>query len=303
MSLCLKKRRRILSRACRFRPSLARSFSPEADIARHLPILPRVGFVADLAHAGRACSRLGSPANGRVALILANYPNRDAASSARRRARSRNRAARLLRSTLCDGRLRRQPGRQHGAGPMPACLVARPTTIPSPPPGEGWVRGRWQDASAGLMGRPPPHPGPPHRRGEGDNSGGLWPLTRTFLEPCCVRRRDPFSRAGVIRRSPRSVRRPTRVPPARVHGRHTSRAEPPERATTSIFRRRASTTTDHGAADGVPACYGCLRRRSPRTPFRKSIFGKHGHSNGSPASACADRTVIPKVRARRFHML
>ncbi len=67
---------RILSRAVSFKAPLGRDPETEIDLVGYRPVADRVAFVADLA---RNWVRLRSkpPAERRVALILANYPNRD----------------------------------------------------------------------------------------------------------------------------------------------------------------------------------------------------------------------------------
>jgi len=67
---------RILSRAVSFKAPLARDPETEADLVGYRPVADRVAFVADLAR-NWARLRVRSPAERRVALILANYPNRD----------------------------------------------------------------------------------------------------------------------------------------------------------------------------------------------------------------------------------
>jgi len=67
---------RILSRAVSFKAPLGRDPETEADLVGYQPVADRVAFVADLA---RNWTRLrAKPAEERrIALILANYPNRD----------------------------------------------------------------------------------------------------------------------------------------------------------------------------------------------------------------------------------
>jgi cobaltochelatase CobN len=67
---------RILSRAVSFKAPLARDPETEADLVTYRPVADRIAFVADLA---RNWVRLRAKPAGerRVALILANYPNRD----------------------------------------------------------------------------------------------------------------------------------------------------------------------------------------------------------------------------------
>ena len=67
---------RILSRAVSFKAPLGRDAETEADLVGYRPVADRIAFVADLA---RNWARLRDrpPAERRVALILANYPNRD----------------------------------------------------------------------------------------------------------------------------------------------------------------------------------------------------------------------------------
>jgi cobaltochelatase CobN len=67
---------RVLSRAVSFKAPLGRDSETEADLVGYRPVADRVAFVADLA---RNWVRLHGkpPAERRVAIILANYPNRD----------------------------------------------------------------------------------------------------------------------------------------------------------------------------------------------------------------------------------
>jgi cobaltochelatase CobN len=67
---------RILSRAVSFKAPLGRDPETEADLVGYRPVADRIAFVADLA---RNWARLQGkpPGERRVALILANYPNRD----------------------------------------------------------------------------------------------------------------------------------------------------------------------------------------------------------------------------------
>jgi len=67
---------RILARAIAFKDSARRDAATEADIVAHVPVADRVAFTAKLA---AAWCRLRRKAAGerRVAIVLANYPNRD----------------------------------------------------------------------------------------------------------------------------------------------------------------------------------------------------------------------------------
>jgi cobaltochelatase CobN len=67
---------RILARAVSFKALLERDPETEADLVGYRPVADRIAFVADLA---RNWARLRAKSVGerRVALILANYPNRD----------------------------------------------------------------------------------------------------------------------------------------------------------------------------------------------------------------------------------
>ncbi len=67
---------RILSRAVSFKAPLGRDPETEADLIGYRPVADRVAFVADLAR-NWARLRATPPAERRVAIILANYPNRD----------------------------------------------------------------------------------------------------------------------------------------------------------------------------------------------------------------------------------
>ncbi|HJZ15328.1 MAG TPA: cobaltochelatase subunit CobN [Stellaceae bacterium] len=67
---------RILSRAVSFKAPLGRDPETEADLVGYKPVADRVAFVADLAR-NWARLRAKPSAERRIALILANYPNRD----------------------------------------------------------------------------------------------------------------------------------------------------------------------------------------------------------------------------------
>src|SRR5712671_3880579 len=67
---------RILSRAVSFKAPLGRDPETEADLVGYRPVADRIAFVADLAR-NWARLRARPPAERRIALILANYPNRD----------------------------------------------------------------------------------------------------------------------------------------------------------------------------------------------------------------------------------
>src|SRR5271155_4084442 len=67
---------RILSRAVSFKAPRGRDPETEADLVGYEPVADRIAFVADLAR-NWARLRAKPPAERRIALILANYPNRD----------------------------------------------------------------------------------------------------------------------------------------------------------------------------------------------------------------------------------
>src|SRR3954470_2397512 len=67
---------RILSRAVSFKAPLGRDSETEADLVGYRPVADRIAFVADLAR-NWARLRIKPPAERRVAIMLANYPNRD----------------------------------------------------------------------------------------------------------------------------------------------------------------------------------------------------------------------------------
>src|SRR5437764_152836 len=67
---------RILSRAVSFKAPLGRDSETEADLVGYRPVADRIAFVADLAR-NWARLRAKPPAERRIAIILANYPNRD----------------------------------------------------------------------------------------------------------------------------------------------------------------------------------------------------------------------------------
>ncbi|HEX9447844.1 MAG TPA: cobaltochelatase subunit CobN, partial [Dongiaceae bacterium] len=67
---------RILSRAISFKTAARYDEATQCNIVVHAPVADRVAAVADLATAWTAL-RATAPAERRVALVLANYPNRD----------------------------------------------------------------------------------------------------------------------------------------------------------------------------------------------------------------------------------
>src|SRR5712672_2002931 len=67
---------RILSRAVSFKAPLGRDPETEADLVGYRPVADRIAFVADLAR-NWARLRAKPPAERRIAIVLANYPNRD----------------------------------------------------------------------------------------------------------------------------------------------------------------------------------------------------------------------------------
>ncbi len=67
---------RILSRAVSFKTPLGRDPETEADLVGYRPVADRIAFVADLAR-NWAQLRARAPADRRIGLVLANYPNRD----------------------------------------------------------------------------------------------------------------------------------------------------------------------------------------------------------------------------------
>ena len=67
---------RILSRAVSFKAPLGRDRETEADLVGYKPVADRIAFVADLAR-NWARLRVKPSAERRIALVLANYPNRD----------------------------------------------------------------------------------------------------------------------------------------------------------------------------------------------------------------------------------
>jgi cobaltochelatase CobN len=67
---------RVLSRAVSFKAPLGRDPETEADLVGYRPVADRIAFVADLAR-NWARLRARPPAERRVAIVLANYPNKD----------------------------------------------------------------------------------------------------------------------------------------------------------------------------------------------------------------------------------
>jgi cobaltochelatase CobN len=67
---------RILSRAVSFKAPLGHDAETEVDLVGYRPVADRIAFVADLAR-NWARLRTRPPAERRIAIVLANYPNRD----------------------------------------------------------------------------------------------------------------------------------------------------------------------------------------------------------------------------------
>ncbi|MBV9586616.1 MAG: cobaltochelatase subunit CobN, partial [Alphaproteobacteria bacterium] len=67
---------RILSRAVSFKTPLGRDPETEGDLVGYQPVADRIAFVADLAR-NWAGLRAKPPSERRIAIVLANYPNRD----------------------------------------------------------------------------------------------------------------------------------------------------------------------------------------------------------------------------------
>ncbi|HTW50996.1 MAG TPA: cobaltochelatase subunit CobN [Stellaceae bacterium] len=67
---------RVLSRAVSFKAPLGRDPETEIDLVGYKPVADRIAFVADLAR-NWARLRAKPPAERRVAIVLANYPNKD----------------------------------------------------------------------------------------------------------------------------------------------------------------------------------------------------------------------------------
>src|SRR5262249_24452783 len=67
---------RILSRAVAFKDKIAHDVTTETDLVGYRPVADRVGFVAALAAAWVRLRRAPTDER-RIALVLANYPNRD----------------------------------------------------------------------------------------------------------------------------------------------------------------------------------------------------------------------------------
>ncbi|HIJ37852.1 MAG TPA: cobaltochelatase subunit CobN, partial [Rhodospirillaceae bacterium] len=67
---------RIIARAVSFKAASRRDEECQCDLVTYQPLADRIAFTADLA-AGWARLRRKAPAERRIALVLANYPNRD----------------------------------------------------------------------------------------------------------------------------------------------------------------------------------------------------------------------------------
>ena len=67
---------RVLTRAVAFKTEARFDDATQTAVVRHMPEAGRIGFAADLAAAWAALARK-APAERRIALVLANYPNRD----------------------------------------------------------------------------------------------------------------------------------------------------------------------------------------------------------------------------------
>ena len=98
---------RILTRAVSFKAPLGRDPETEADLVGYRPVADRIAFVAELAR-NWARLRAKPPAERRVAIVLANYPNRTAASATASGSTRRPRRSAILRGAD-RGRLSRRP--------------------------------------------------------------------------------------------------------------------------------------------------------------------------------------------------
>ncbi len=150
---------RILSRAVSFKRQAERDPLTQADIARHAPEPSRVAFVADLAHAW-ARLRATPPAARRVAVILANYPNRDGRIGNGVGLDTPESAVGLL-AALGDAGYHTR-----GAPPDGAALIARLLAGPT-------------NARSGRTITPLANPPPQGGRGQGELVAALPPAHRT----------------------------------------------------------------------------------------------------------------------------
>jgi cobaltochelatase CobN len=167
---------RILSRAISFKRQAARDELTQADIARHEPEPSRVSFVADLAQ-GWAALRATKPAERKLAVILANYPNRDGRIGNGVGLDTPASAARVLAALAAAGY--DTTGAPTDGAALMARLLAGPTNarpaatpLPNPPPQGGRESGA-ADGRAATRSNPTPSP----LEGEGRGGGWRWSVS------------------------------------------------------------------------------------------------------------------------------
>jgi cobaltochelatase CobN len=125
---------RILTRAVSFKAPLGRDPETEADLVGYRPVADRIAFVADLAR-NWARLRERPPAERRVAVILANYPNRDGRIGNGVGLDTPQSAVTIL-SALRDAGYRTGDMPEGGAALMERLLAGPSTARPQAPAGE-----------------------------------------------------------------------------------------------------------------------------------------------------------------------
>ncbi|MCF8479471.1 MAG: cobaltochelatase subunit CobN [Rhodospirillum sp.] len=125
---------RILSRAISFKGSTARDDALQTAITRHDPVPDRIAFVADLA-ANWIRLRDEPPKTRKIALILANYPNRNARLGNGVGLDVPAATAKVL--DALDGAGYSVTGRPKDGATLIARLLAGPTNAPDPKKREG----------------------------------------------------------------------------------------------------------------------------------------------------------------------
>ena len=255
---------RILSRAVSFKAPLGRDPETEADLVGYRPVADRVAFVADLARTGRGCGR-SPPAERRIALVLANYPNRDGrignGVGLDTPARRSIDPAGARRGRLSDA------DAPDDAEELIGRLLAGPTNANPGAPAEETLS--FAEYSAFFATLPPAR-----------SAGGHGALGR--------RRARPVLPPGPARLRP--LRDP-RLPCRQYRGADPAGARLPHRPEIDLSRSGA------GAAARLSRLL-CLARRRISAPTRSSISASTAISNGCPARRWRSRpNAFPKRRS------
>ncbi|HUA50978.1 MAG TPA: cobaltochelatase subunit CobN, partial [Candidatus Sulfotelmatobacter sp.] len=247
---------RILARAVSFKRQAERDPLTEADIARHEPEASRVAFVAELA---RAWADLrGTPASQRrIALILANYPNRDGRIGNGVGLDTPESAARLL-TALADAGYDVAGAPRDGAALMARLLAGRTNA------------------------HRPPHPNPPPQGGKGGIAWSIADYDAFFASLPTTVQQVVTARWGAPENDP-FVDGDTFVLPGFVVGNVAVLIQPARGY--NIDPQASYHDPDLVPPHGYLACYGWLRRRF--AAHAAVHLGKHGNLEWLPGKALA----------------